>query len=175
MLKNIAQILLWISVIAWSLWFGGLMYEMVVIFPLWSFALPKSIIQWNSRPQFVINPPRYFAPAALTCVLSSLGAFIAAWKVGKNWLWHLISAASAITALGFTLIYFFPKNEVLFRNQHSGLSGEEITATANAWIAGNWIRVVVLAIGFLAALSALSAAARQAKNDASSSFDAGGI
>lgn len=172
MLQNIAQILLWVSVIAWSLWFGGLMYEVVVILPLWSSALPESVIEWNSRPRFVVNPTRYFGPVALTCVLSSLGAFIAAWKIGKNWLWHLISAASAIATLGFTLVYFFPKNEVLFRNQHGGLSGEEITAIANAWITGNWIRIIIMAIGFFAALSALSAAARRVKNDASSFSDA---
>jgi hypothetical protein len=171
MLQNIAQILLWLSVIAWSLWFGGLMYEMVVILPLWSSALPESVIEWNSRPQFVVNPTRYFVPVALTCVLSSLGAFITAWKIGKNWLWHLISAISAIATLGFTLAYFYSKNEVLFRNQHGGLSGEEIMAIANAWIAGNWIRVVIMAIGFFSALSALSAEARRVKNDASSSFD----
>ena len=109
-------------------------------------------------------------PVALTCILSSLGALIAAWKIGKNWHWHLISAASAIATLGFTLAYFHSKNEVLFRNQHAGLSGEEITAIANAWIAGNWIRVVIMAIGFFAALSALSAA-RRVKNDVSSFFD----
>ena len=171
MLQYITRILLLISVFGWSLWFGGLMYEMVVILPLWSSALPESVIEWNSRPQFIINPTKFYLPVALTCVLSSLGALIIAWKIGKNWHWHLISAASAITTLGFTLAFFFSKNEVLFRNQHAGLSGEEITAIANAWIAGNWIRVVIMAIGFFAALSALSAASWRVKNDVSSFFD----
>ena len=176
MLQKITRILVWISVIAWSLWFGGLMYEMVVILPLWSSALPESVIEWNSRPQFVINPTRYYVPVAVTCVLSSVGAFITAWKVGKNWFWHLISAACAIATLGFTLIYFFSKNEVLFRNQYGGFNGEKITAIANAWIAGNWVRVVIMAIGFLAALSALSAAALRVKNNgaANRSLDANG-
>lgn len=141
------------------------MYEMVVILPLWSSAPPESVIAWNSRPQFIINPTQFYLPVALTCVLSSSGAFVAAWKVGKNWRWHLISAASAIATLGFTLAFFFSKNEVLFRNQHGGLSGGEITAIANAWIAGNWVRVVIMAIGFLASLSALSAVALRVKSN----------
>ena len=62
--------------------------------------------------------------------------------------------------------FFLFQNEVLFRNQHGELNGEEITAIANAWITGNWIRVVIMAIGFLAALSALRATAVRVKNDA---------
>lgn len=140
------------------------MYEMVVILPLWSSALPESVFEWNSRPQFLINPTRFYLPVALACVLSSLGALIAAWKIGRNWHRHLISAASAIATLGFTLAFFFSKNEVLFRNRHGGLGGEEIKAIADAWIAGNWVRVVIMAIGFLASLSALSAVASRVKS-----------
>jgi hypothetical protein len=54
--------------------------------------------------------------------------------------------------LAFTLIYFFPKNEVLFRSQFAGLSGEEVSIIARSWIMGNWFRVCIMAVGFFAAL-----------------------
>ncbi|MCA1622924.1 MAG: DUF1772 domain-containing protein [Acidobacteria bacterium] len=154
MTRKIAQILLWIAVVAWSLWFGGLMYEMVVILPLWSSSLPESVMEWNARPQFVVNPTRFFAPVAVTTVLSSLLGLILGWKSGNRRIWLFLSAICAIVTLAFTLIYFFPKNEVLFRNQFAGLSGEEVSIIARSWITANWVRVCIMAVGFFAALRA---------------------
>ncbi len=156
MVKIITQILLWIAVIAWSLWIGGLMYETVVIMPLWSANLPQSVLEWNSRPNFVMNPTRFYVPIVITLILSLSLGMILSWKSRNQRLWLILSTVCAITAFVFTLIYFFPKNDVLFRNQNTGLSGEEITAIANAWIRGNWIRVGMMIVGFFAALKAFS-------------------
>ncbi len=156
MVKIITQILLWIAVIAWSLWIGGLMYETVVIMPLWSANLPQSVLEWNSRPNFVMNPTRFYVPIVITLILSLSLGMILSWKSRNQRHWLILSTVCAITAFVFTLIYFFPKNDVLFRNQNTGLSGEEITAIANAWIRGNWIRVGMMIVGFFAALKAFS-------------------
>ncbi|CAN5281900.1 hypothetical protein BH10ACI1_BH10ACI1_15660 [soil metagenome] len=156
MKQNILQILLWISVIAWSLWFGGLMYELFVITPLWSLALPESAIEWNSRPKFMVIPTPFYAPVAVTTILSSLLGMFSGWKSGNRRIWLILSTVCAIATLAFTLVYFFPKNEVLFQNQIAGLSGEEITAIGNAWIRANYIRVGVMVVGFYAALKAFS-------------------
>lgn len=164
MLQNIAQILLWISVIAWSLWFGALMYEIFVVMPLWSSSPPVSVVEWNARPQYIINPTKYYVPVALACILSAIGALITAWKIGKNWLWYALSAISAVVTLAFTLVYFFSRNEVIFRNQNAGLSGEEITWMADSWVAANWIRLAIMTVGFLAALNALSLSRREFRN-----------
>jgi len=154
---RIAQVLLCVSVLAWSLWFGGLIYEMVVILPLWSASPPDSVLGWNARPQYVINPTRFYLPVALTTILSSAATLLAGWSVTRSRrFWLAISAVCAVTTLAFTFIYFFPKNEVLFRNQSGGLSREEITAIAHAWIRANWLRVCIMAAGFFSALRALS-------------------
>lgn len=156
-MKNVAlQILVWIAVVTWSLWFGGLMYEVVVITPLWSSSLPQSVLEWNSRPQYVVIPTKFFAPVAVATVLSSLMCVILGWKGGGRRLWSVVSFVCAAVTLGFTLIYFFPKNAVLFLQQTGNLSGEELTAIATAWLTGNWIRIVIMAVGFFAALKALS-------------------
>jgi hypothetical protein len=151
-----ARILIWIAVAAWGFWLGGLLYEMVVIMPLWSANLPNSVIEWNSRPNFVMNPTRFYIPTVLTLILSSLSATILNWKSRNQRLWLILSTACVITAFVFTLIYFFPKNDVLFRNQGAGLSGEEITAIAHAWINANYIRFGIMIAGFFAALKAFS-------------------
>jgi len=164
MKQTITQILLWIAIVAWSLWFGGLMYEMVVILPLWSSSLPESVIEWNSRPQFIVNPTRFFAPVAVTTILSSLAGLISGWNLSNRRLWLILSAVCAMATLAFTIVYFFPKNEVLFRNQFAGLSGEEITAIANGWITANWIRVCIMAVGFFAALRVYNVESNTSEN-----------
>ena len=45
-MNTIGRILIWMTVIAWGFWLGGLMYEMVVITPLWSANLPQ-LCSWN--------------------------------------------------------------------------------------------------------------------------------
>ncbi len=148
--------MLWIAVVAWGFWLGGLIYEMVVIIPLWSANLPNSVLEWNSRPDFVVNPTRFYLPTAITLILSSLLAMILNWKSRNQRIWLILSTICVITTFVFTLLYFFPKNDVLFRNQVSGLSGEEITAIANSWIKANYLRVMIMIIGFFAALKAFS-------------------
>ncbi len=159
MKQKIGQILLWISVVAWSLWFGGLMYELVVITPLWSFNLPESAIEWNSRSQYAIIPTKFYAPVAIVTISASLLGMILSWKSNSRW-WLIISTVCAIVTLVFTLIYFFPKNEVLFHNHTAGLSGEEITAIGNAWVRGNWVRIGIMALGFFSALKAFEGSSK---------------
>ena len=155
-MNSAARILLWITVIAWGFWLGGLIYEMVVITPLWSANLPNSVIEWNTRPDFVINPTRFYLPIVLALILSSLLATILNWKSDSRRIWLILSTVCVITTFAFTLVYFFPKNEVLFRSQFTGLSGEEITMIANAWTRANWIRVGIMIVGFFAALRAFN-------------------
>lgn len=152
MTQKIGQFFLWIAVIAWSFWLGGLIYEMVVIMPLWSANLPNSVLEWNARPNFVVNPTRFYLPIVITVILSSLLGMILSWKTSNQRLWLILSTVCGVTAFVFTLIYFFPKNDVLFRNQNAGLSGEEITAIAHAWLSANYVRAAIMAIGLFSAL-----------------------
>ena len=79
--------MLWISVVAWGFWLGGLMYEMVVIMPLWSANLPNTVLEWNARPNFVLNPTRFYLPIVITLILSSLLAMVLNWKSSNQRLW----------------------------------------------------------------------------------------
>jgi Domain of unknown function (DUF1772) len=154
MARQIANFLLIASMIAWSLWFGGLMYETTVVMPVWSASLPTSVLEWNSRPDYVINPTRFFLPVALSCVFLSIAAAIAARKFVTRKFSLFLSAACSTGALVFTLAYFFSRNDVLFRGQGIGLSGEQISVIAYEWIFANWIRVAVMAVGFVGAIRA---------------------
>lgn len=157
MIKTLAGIFLWVSVIAWGLWLGALVYEMNTVIPLWSSNLPQSAIEWNARPGFRFNPTPYYVPVALTTVFSSLLALILGWRTGGRTNWLLTSSLCSAGTLAFTLLYFFEKNAVLFRGEYTGLGGDEITSIANAWIAGNLVRVGIMLVGYFAALYAFRA------------------
>lgn len=160
----IARFFLWITVAAWGFWLGGLIYEMVVIMPLWSANLPSSVIEWNSRPNFIVNPTRFYLPTVITLILSSLLATILNWKSSNQKKWLILSTLCAVSAFVFTIIYFFPKNDILFRNQNIGLSGAEISTIAYDWILGNWIRIAIMFVGFFGALKAFSQTSSQQKS-----------
>lgn len=154
MINQFVNILLFVTVIAWSLWFGALMYEVSVITPLWSGDLPTSVVEWNSRPNYVVNPTPYYVPVALTTVLSSILVGSIGWRFVRRRSALFLSAVCSTSALVFTLLYFFSRNEVLFRNGGIGLSGEQISITAYEWIFANWVRAGIMAVGFVAAIRA---------------------
>ena len=147
---------LWVYVITWSLWCGGMAYELAVITPVWSGNMPQSIIEWNSRPEYAIIPTGFFAPVAVTTIIASLAALFASWKIGQQRRVLLISAICAVLTLGFTLIYFFPKNEVIFHARYHGMSPEEVVSVGRAWLTGSWIRAALMIIGFVTALRAFA-------------------
>jgi len=60
--NTVTVILLWISVIVWSIWFGGTIYQMLVIVPIWSDALPESLHTFFKGTSFNQNIVHFFGP-----------------------------------------------------------------------------------------------------------------
>jgi len=152
-MQTFGKIALWISIATWALWLGGLMYETAVIVPIWSASLPESVLKWSTSSQ-PVDPRDFFAPVAFGTVLFSAIAFALGWRTNRR-SWLALSAVCAVVALGATFAYFVPRNNILFSNQASGLSGEDIAAAGQGWIVGNWFRLGIMAAGFCAALHAL--------------------
>ncbi len=48
--RDIVHFLIWISTLGWGIVFGGLLLETAFIVPLWSGALPESLVTWNVNP-----------------------------------------------------------------------------------------------------------------------------
>ena len=155
MLSLFSKISIWIWVISWGFWLGAMVYEFVVIVPLWSSSMPSSIIEWNARPGYVVAPTRFFAPVAILTVISSVLAGSFSFRNTDLRLPTLTSAAVAIITLAFTAVYFFPKNEIIYKNNFGSLDGDAITALGRAWIIGCLIRVAIMIIGYGGSLLAL--------------------
>jgi len=53
---------LWVSVLAWSIWVGGTIYQMLVVVPMWSARLPESLEAFLKNTNYVRDIFRFFGP-----------------------------------------------------------------------------------------------------------------
>jgi hypothetical protein len=60
--NRVTVLLLWISVIVWSIWFGGTIYQMLVIVPIWGDSLPDSLHAFFKGTSYNHNILHFFGP-----------------------------------------------------------------------------------------------------------------
>jgi hypothetical protein len=155
--NTVTVILLWISVIVWSIWFGGTIYQMLVIVPIWSDSLPQSLYaffkgtSWNHNIQHFFGP--YWMPVRF---LPLYGMLFFGWGLSAHRPLFIVTAICMTFVLVFTLTYVYPINAVLFTQAGGDHSVEEIRALLHRWIIADRARLVVACVGYLALLRALS-------------------
>jgi hypothetical protein len=155
--NTVTVILLWISVIVWGIWFGGTIYQMLVIVPIWSDSLPQSVYaffkgtSWNHNILYFFGP--YWMPVRF---LPLYGMLILGWGLPAHRPLFIITAVCMTFVLLFTLIYVYPINAVLFAQAGGDHGVEEIRAMLHRWVVADRARFAVGCVGYLALLRALS-------------------
>ena len=139
-----------------SLVFGATVYETVVVHPAWSRKPPESLRGFVGTPISRMNLPTFWVPVAPLYALSGFGALgLALWTGNQDWA-IIVSAACAIAAVVWTLVYFRPKVEGFLRDGGGDTPAERLQVEARRWIGLNWIRVGLIAISWWGALSAVA-------------------
>jgi len=154
---RVAQILLWYNVISIAIWFGGTIYQMVVIVPLWSASPPESVQAFFAGTGFMRTVRYFFGPP--TMILRGLPlvlGLVAGWHLKMHRLWLLIPVVCTLLALVMTLAYIYPINAVLFDQAGGSLSADAVREMARRWIVADRVRFAIMAIGFVSLLRALS-------------------
>jgi hypothetical protein len=154
---RVAQVLLWYNVISIAIWFGGTIYQMVVIVPLWSASPPESVRAFFAGTDFMRTVRHFFGPP--TMILRGLPlvlGLVAGWHLKAHCVWLLIPVVCTLIALVMTLAYIYPINAVLFDQAGGGLSGDAVRAMARRWIIADRVRFAIMTIGFISLLRALS-------------------
>ena len=136
-------------------------YTSLVDVPAWGSNLPTSIE--TARQYYTYSNPgdffRIFSPAnqglGLLCV-------VLFWKHGKE-MRRLLLAAFILYMIGegMTFQYFYPRNEIMFKLDLGNI--EKIRTTWEQWRSMNWIRTLVIAIGFVCSAFALHCSYSAAK------------
>ena len=151
------QILLWLAVLGLSIWFGGTLYQMLVIVPMWSASPPESVRAFFQGTRYNETIWNFFGPPFMVARLAPLlGALLVGWHLPQHRKWLLVAAVCMAFGVVFTLAYVYPINDVLFAQAGGNHSPEEIRAMTRRWIMADRVRFGVGVIGFLALLRALS-------------------
>jgi hypothetical protein len=160
--SSIAQLLLWIFVVALGVEIGAGLYETLVVLPLWSAAPPESVIAYHrhfaANPQFVPNSGGRFWMFATPFVgLAALAVLLSGWRTcPEHRTWRMAGAILTLIVVVFTFAWFVPNIMRLHSPDVLAMSTGEVAHVATWWVRLNWVRVVVFSAGWLAALRALS-------------------
>jgi hypothetical protein len=159
---SIAQIFLWLFVIAVGIELGGGLYETLVVMPLWTLSPPDSVIAYYqhnaANPQFALNAGgRFWIFFTPLVGLLAIAALLSGLKTRpEHRRWRIAGTVLALVVVVFTFAWFVPNIIKLMSESVIGMSRDEVTSLTNWWVRLNWVRAVFYAAGWLAALRALT-------------------
>jgi hypothetical protein len=153
------RMFLWLSVISWGIALGAKLFDLGVLASAWGLDVPSSLIYYPYGRHWPVNPGDFFQPLSALILIAILGALISGWKtepVYKFWLWLSFAAFVAIWIATPTV--FWPLITDLYRvaNGRVTMSDAAVATLVRHWFIYDWIRVAVIAIGFLASIRAIS-------------------
>jgi hypothetical protein len=150
---------LWLSVMGWGIGLGGKLFDLIIVAGAWSAAPPASFSLLPYGPRFPLNPGDFFQPLSALMVVGVLGALISGWKTRfeyRVWLW--------LPVIGFLVIWiltptvFWPMIRELYGTATGRIMRNDAEAIllARRWIIWDWARVVMIAVGFVSSIRAIS-------------------
>jgi len=155
-LRNRAlNLLLWYSILAWGTWFGGTLYQMLVVVPMWSASPPDSVSAFFLGTEYNRTIFHFFGPPFMVArVLPVVIALVLAWHLPRHRTPLVVAVLCLIAAVAFTFTTIYPINEVLFERAGAGLRADEILDLVHTWIWADRLRFGVGVIAFVALLHA---------------------
>lgn len=156
MIRNhILVVLLWLSVIMWSTWIGGTLYQMLVIVPMWSASPPESVRSFFQDTDYNRLIFRFFGPPFMVArLLPVVAALFVGWHSPRHRYALLVAVLCLAFAVIVTLAYVYRINAILFEQAGGNSSAEEIRTMVDHWILADRVRFGVGIVAFLAILRA---------------------
>lgn len=153
------SVFLWINVIAWSIAFGGKLFELVVVIPSWAANPPESLSLMPYGPRYPFNPGDFFQPLGLVALVGCVGSLICGWHAPARYkilLW-VPFAVLLVTAVA-TPTLFWPLITALYRagTGTAPLSESAVQALVHKWLWYDWIRAALGIPALGCAVQALS-------------------
>jgi hypothetical protein len=159
--SQLHRIFLWVSVLAWGIGVGAKLFDLRVLAGAWSAAPPESLSLLPYGPRFPVNPGQFFLLVSPTILIASVAALVTGWSTPSGhrlWLW--CSAALIVLVWLLTMVIMWPMNTALYAAAPGSPigpgSGSDIVELAHRWVAYDWLRVAMMAAGFISAVRAIS-------------------
>jgi hypothetical protein len=155
-------VLVWAALLS----FGGVAAETVMLYPNIFVDPPASL---DRAREFLVagGPADYFPPLGATVVAVSLVSAALTWR-DPRLRWWIAGATAVFVACEFlfSVVFFWPRNEIMFVDPPGTHSAEELRRIAAEFVAGHWVR---LAGGAVTAGLAFTALLRQVRATAPTS------
>lgn len=149
------EVLLWLFVIWVGIQFGAGLYEKQIVVPQWSTVPPEEVGDALSRSGQENSALKFWAFVSPPVAVLALANAVVAWRTtGRRRNWWLAASIIMVIYSIFTYTYFVPK--MIWLWQAETLPASEVESTVFWWVRLNYVRMIIGACGWLAALKALS-------------------
>ena len=153
--QRFAEIALWLALLLLATMLGASVYQRISLIPEWGGSLPQSVVTYFHGTSAGASIDRFWRNVIPPTVLLMI---VAVWAnrpalLRRKWL----GAAGILffTMLFWTAAYFVPRGVIpLMERGGEGMSPDEITHTARAWIFWDWFRMAGTTASYLCLLKA---------------------
>jgi hypothetical protein len=150
---------LWLSVLGWGVGLGAKLFDLIVVAGAWGAAPPTSLALMPYGPRYPLNPGDFFQPLSALMVVGILGALISGWKTRlkyRIWLW--VPVITFLIIWIFTPTVFWPMIHELYGAGSGKIarSDAELILLVRRWMIWDWLRVALIATGFVSSVRAIS-------------------
>ncbi|MGY1637817.1 DUF1772 domain-containing protein [Geodermatophilus sp. SYSU D00742] len=144
-------VLVWTAMLS----LGGVAAETVVLYPN-IFGDPPASLERAREFLVAGGPSDYFPPLGATVVLSGAAATATTWREPRL-RWWVVGAAAVFIAgeFLFSVLFFWPRNEIMFVDPVGSHSPEYLRQVAGEFVAGHWVRLAGGAVTSALAFTAL--------------------
>lgn len=155
MRAKIARALLWFATIWWGIWFGGQLFNALMVVPYFSSNPPESLKQWGQL-RYGNMADFFLLFNSFWIILALALSLLLAWKIYVETRGFVFaSLVAALLSVGF-LFWMVPIISRLVSPDNGGLSLADIQVQLHRWTVANWIRLAIELCGFVFALLALT-------------------
>lgn len=126
--------------------FGGVAVETIIIYPNVFEDAPESLARATEFFR-VTGPADLFPPLGALTIGTAILSLVAVWAIRRAR--TLIIASMVSLVFGeflFSLVYFWPRNEIMFGEGASARSAEELQRAATEFEIGHWFRLAMSAV-----------------------------
>ena len=155
--QKIGEASLWVALLLVGIIIGASVYQRISLIPEWGGNLPDSVASYFQGTTNAAAIGRFWEnalpPTAIMVILTLLTNWPERWR--RKWL--IVGAIFFFAMLAWTAIYFVPSGVLpLMVRAGAGLSPDEITRRAKAWIFWDWLRMAGTVAVYFSLLKALT-------------------
>jgi hypothetical protein len=154
--RTIARVLLWFAVIWWGVWFGGQMFNALMVVPHFSANAPQSLAEWGELRSDSLAD--FFLIFNSLWIAVALGvSLVLGWHShGRSRNWVLGSLFASLVSAVMVAVWMAPAFAGIVSARDPTVSLLEVQRSLHQWTVVNWGRLVMEFDGFVCALLALT-------------------